>query len=139
MKRVFLDSNVILDSILQREGYEVVNQILQMGKYLYFKNCTSVLSFANIAYILRKYIPNKEDLHNTMTSLFKCLSILPMSDLQVFDSLKRWGPDFEDALQMACADYGSCDLVITRDKKHFQGFTLPVYTPEEFFRAVTED
>ena len=53
MKTVFLDSNVILDAILDRSGAENAKQILQFGRDQQIRNCTSVLSFANIAYILR--------------------------------------------------------------------------------------
>ena len=139
MKRVFLDSNVILDSILHREGYETVDQILQFGRNMYIKSCTSILSFANIAYILRKYRSDRDDLEKTMKALFDSIKILPMGDMQVYDALRAGGPDFEDSLQVACADEACCDLIITRDKKHFRGIPIPVYTPVEFYRAVTGD
>jgi predicted nucleic acid-binding protein len=138
MKKVFLDSNVILDSILKREGYETVNSILQFGEDNYFRSCTSILSFANIAYILRKYKQRNGDLEQTMKSLFDCIKILPMGDMQVYNALLSDRPDFEDALQVACAEESGCDLIITRDKKHFGGVPIPVYTPDEFLRAVTE-
>ena len=137
MKKIFLDSNVILDSILHREGYEAVDQILQYGANHWVKNCTSALSFANIAYILRKSLKGDE-LYDAHKTLFKYISVLPMEDMLIYNALRFGVPDFEDSLQIACADMEGCDLIITRDKKHFQGLPLPVYTPEEFYRAVTE-
>ena len=97
MKRVFLDSNVILDSILHREGYETVDQILQFGRNMYIKNCTSILSFANIAYILRKYRSDRDDLEKTMKALFDSIKILPMGDIQVYDALRAGGPPTKHA------------------------------------------
>ena len=54
MKKIFLDTNVILDAILDREGANNARQILQFGEENQIRNCTSVLSFANISYILHK-------------------------------------------------------------------------------------
>ena len=137
MKKVFLDSNVILDSILHRDGYEFVDQIFQFSMNHWIKNCTSVLSFANIAYILRK-MPSVE-LQKTLSDIFKSISILPMGDMVVYNALKTNHPDFEDALQIACADQECCDLSITRDKRHYKDTPIPVYTPEEFYKATTEN
>ena len=137
MKNIFLDSNVILDAILKREGFETSAKVMQIGDYLSVKVCTSVLSIANIAYILRKFcVP--ADLKDILGKLFKRMTVLPMGDMVVYNALRAGHPDFEDALQIACADLGCCDLIITRDKRHFQNLPIPVYTPEEFYKAVTE-
>lgn len=137
MKKVFLDSNVILDAILDRDGAEYAKQIIQFGRDQQLKNCTSVLSFANIAYILRKYLSTKETL-DVLGALFDNVSILPMGDQQVYNALRLGGPDFEDSLQIACAKAASCDIIITRNMKHYKDVPLVVFTPEAFIKAVTE-
>ncbi|MBO6249376.1 MAG: PIN domain-containing protein, partial [Bacteroidales bacterium] len=83
MKKVFLDTNVIIDLILGREGAGYAKQILQFGMESQIRNCTSVLSFANIAYVLRKYLTHKETL-DTLKTLFDSISILSMGDQQVY-------------------------------------------------------
>ena len=56
-----------------------------------------------------------------------------MNDMCYYDALRSDNPDFEDALQISCADYGNCDVIVTRDTKHFDAYTdIPVYTPKEF-------
>ena len=138
MKKVFLDSNVILDAILERDGHEAAARILQFGTQSYIKNCTSVLSFANIAYVLRKYC-SPDEMGSVLENLFKAVTILPMGEMSVYNALRAKGADFEDDLQAACADIECCDLIVTRDKRHFRELPLPVYTPEEFYSAVTGD
>lgn len=55
-----------------------------------------------------------------------------------YNALKSDCPDFEDALQIYCADDGNCDVIVTRDKKHFDAYTdIPVYTPKEFIKKLT--
>lgn len=69
--------------------------------------------------------------------LFETCKILQMNDFQVYQALKNQTPDFEDALQIACADLEVCDFIITNNKKHFEGFTyIPVFTPDEFIERV---
>ena len=136
MKTVFLDSNVILDAILDRSGAENAKQILQFGRDQQIRNCTSVLSFANIAYILRKYLSGDESL-GVLQALFDSVSVLPMGDQQVYNALRLAGPDFEDSLQIACAKAASCDVIVTRNLKHYKDVPIPVFTPEDFLNAVT--
>ena len=52
--RLFLDTNVLLDVLLERPGYEAVLDILQLGSDGKVALCTSYLSMADIAYVLRK-------------------------------------------------------------------------------------
>lgn len=136
MKKVFLDSNVILDAILERPGALDARQLLQFGVEGQVKICTSVLSFANIAYILRKYLQGEKTLE-VLSALFDSISILFMGDQQVYRALKLEGPDFEDCLQMACATASGCDIIITNNRRHFKGSPLPVYAPKEFIEAAT--
>ena len=53
MKKVFLDTNILIDYILGREGADDAKQLLMRG---YNRNCclcASFLTFANMAYILK--------------------------------------------------------------------------------------
>ena len=129
--KVFLDSNVILDVLLSRNGKEAAGAVLQAGCGGAVQLCTSVLSFANIAYVLRKYFSG-EELRGMLRSITANLSILPMGDQIVYESLNVWGPDYEDVLQYVCADYSRCDCIVTSDVKHYTGSAIPVYTPSQF-------
>ena len=54
MKRIFLDTNVILDLILEREGAEDAASVLQLGENGEVDLEVSFLTMANAAYIARK-------------------------------------------------------------------------------------
>ncbi len=53
-QRLFLDTNVLLDVLLERPGYQATLKLLQAGSDGRVSLCTSILSMANIAYVLRK-------------------------------------------------------------------------------------
>ena len=135
MKKIFLDTNVILDVILDRRGSIEGRQILQLGEDRQIRNCTSVLSFANVSYVIHKYLSRNEQ-YEVLNALFDCVSILSMGDQLVFDALMKKCSDFEDSLQIECARLSVCDCIITNDRKHFKATPIPVYTPEEFLQAV---
>ena len=134
MMRIFLDTNVILDWLLGREGAEASMGVFSyaQGKR-YVREYTSLLSMANIAYICRRnYQPS--EIRNVLRKVLKYLSnVLAMSDMVFYNALECKSPDFEDSLQIQCAEFECCDVIITRNVSHFKAYTpLPVMTPEEF-------
>ena len=132
--KVFFDTNVILDYLQGRNGAETVANILD-----YVVKCddrrvyVSYLSIADSAYILRK-THDKEKLGKVFRELMEICNVLPMNDMQLYEAVRSGtSPDFEDNLQIMCAEYGGCDLIITNNTGHFRGHTdIPVLSPEEF-------
>ena len=55
--RIFLDTNIMLDLIQERPDYEACARVLQRQEDGKIEVCLSVLSMANIAYVLRKTVP----------------------------------------------------------------------------------
>ena len=98
----------------------------------------SYLSLANLAYILRKFFSESEikKLLNTISSNMK---VVPGLDQHYYDLQKMSGRDIEDCLQILCAEYERCDLILTRNVEDYRGNTLiPVLTPEQFLRHCKE-
>lgn len=132
--RIFLDTNVILDIYFDdRTGKEAALKILEIGNQrLRSRTYVSALTVANAHYVLRKS-QGKEKAKQCIQEIFETNKISHMSDYAVYSALLSDCPDFEDALQIAAAEADACDVIITHDKRHFQGHTvLPIYTPEEF-------
>ncbi len=123
MKKVFLDTNVLLDSALARgERGLAATAILTSCEYGQTQGYVSFLTVANMAYILRKgcSLPELKDVLREYT---RHLSILPMDETQLELAYDVEAPDFEDALQYECAKSGHCDLIITGNTKHFRFIT----------------
>ena len=78
------------------------------------------LTVANAAFIFKKGRQKDEVLN--------C-----MNDMQIHDALKCKSPDFEDSLQIMCAEEKGCDVILTNNVTHFRDYTdIPVLTPAEF-------
>lgn len=136
-KSIYLDTNVLLDSIMIRSGADAAKQILEFGVKKSVRICLSSLSVANISYVARKNV-TKEKLLEVFELYLKHFVILPDNDMGVLHAVRSGHPDFEDAMQIACAEYELCDAIITRNKKHFEPYTdIPVYTPEELIAKIS--
>ena len=140
--RVFFDTNIMLDLIQERPGYEACAQILQRQEDGDIEVCFSVLSMANIAYVLRKTVPPFLVIP-TLKQISSVVTIVPMDDTQLQQSLLMDGPDFEDILQLSCASANDCTILITHNPRDFNirkglaaASPLPkVLTPEDYIRT----
>lgn len=131
MKKVFIDTNVLIDFILEREGAKNAADILQLGEEKKIRTAASFLTMANTAYIIRKGRTQTE-LYALLTDLSDMIEILPMDERQFKDALDRPASDFEDVLQYECAKAHGCDVIVTRNSKHFPFAQIPVLSPVEF-------
>lgn len=134
MEKIFLDTNIIIDFVQKREGEVYVRQILDYANSGEWRRLyVSYLSMANMAFILRK--SGLSFVKETERDTMKWCNVLPSGDMQIMSAMKSGSPDFEDALQIACAEEKDCDLIITRNPDHFRDYTeIPVLSPEEFVR-----
>lgn len=131
MIKVFLDTNVVLDALVPGRPYEDYSRgIVGIGGGDY-RLCVSSLSVATLHYVAKKHVPTGQ-LMTFLKMILDRWKILPLGDIDVWQALRSSCPDFEDALQISCAE-GYCDVIVTADKKHFESCTaVPVFTPEEF-------
>lgn len=132
LKRIFLDTNVLETLAEGRTGYEHVQRLLQMGIDGNVENCASILTFANMNYLLQKRI-GKVETERVLKSFSKMLSLLSMDRDQFDAAFKLEGNDFEDRLQIACAEAYMCNYIITENIRDFSGTRIPAYTPMQFF------
>ena len=135
--RIFVDTNILLDTIVpERQGAAQSRQILNLSFKGRCKVCLSSLSLANISYITRKQ-RSKEQQRALFKTMLDVYHISPVGDFCAYEATHSSCPDFEDALQISAAELDSCEVIITRDKKHFEGYTaLPVFSPDEFLEKI---
>ena len=130
MKRIFIDTNVIIDVLMRREGYLSSARVLALSKEKDIFLFVSVLTMANIAYILRKTLRGN-DFYNEMKKLSCLLNVVDTTNGHFLSALELQAKDFEDALQYYCAVSNQCEIIVTRNKKDFNFSSINVLTPEE--------
>lgn len=130
-EKVFVDTNVLLDFVLCRDGERQAMDIFQLGEDGKIRLCVSFLTMANVAYVARKH-RSKEELYSYLRDFASLFEILNMDDSQYKNALEEVVSDFEDMLQYQCAKTHACDVIITNNTKHFNFSELPVLTPDLF-------
>ena len=131
MKKVFLDTYVVLVLILEREYKQVVAQIFAMCEQSLVVLYVSFLTIANLAYIVRKSRTQRQ-LRAIIADLKLFVNVLSMTDEQLCCALLVDGRVFEDILQYECAKAFECDVIVSRNKKDFSFSELQVLTPSEY-------
>ncbi len=134
--KLYLDTNVILDLILERKPFfddiARIVTLYEIGKCDLF---TSSVSIVNCNYILSKNIEKSTVIHNLKLLRSFC-SVLTVSELEIDRSLSSNFKDFEDAVQYFTCLNNSCDFIITRDLKDYKSSEIPVLSPSEFLAYI---
>lgn len=136
MKKIFLDTNALLDYYLNRPGADAVEKIFILANAKKVSLFASTLTFANFAYVIKRE-HSKDELYTILNEVEKRINALPMDKSQLRKSINHPCKDFEDMLQYQCAVAGGCEVIVTNNKKDFVDFsTLPLFTAVEFIETL---
>ena len=137
--KVLLDTNIILDSILYREPFfETSDSIIKLCARKKVQGFLAAHTVTNAYYILCKQMSDSECRRTILNLLtifkVKSLNIEKISKALLNENFK----DFEDCLQVECAEEVEADYIITRDKNDFSESQIPSVTPAEFCKLFEE-
>lgn len=135
-KRIFLDTNVMLDFLGERiPFYDAIAKILSLSENNEFTIIVSPISYATVSYFLSKSEGNR--VANEKLRKFKVISSVCIIDEQTIEKgLNSGFSDFEDALQFYNAVESNCDIILTRNAKDFKKATISVMSPNEFLNSL---
>ncbi len=133
--RVFVDTNVWLDVLLNRSGFAEASGFLMRCAMRGDELWTAWHTIANVDYILArsKLTPAQREQH--LRDLLQHSRVSPTDETDALHALNLGWKDFEDALQVAAALRCQADVIVTGNTKHFTGSTIPVVTAAEFLAA----
>lgn len=134
MESVFVDTNIILDWLAQRQPYfPFAEALFQKAEDKEIEILISTMSYISIEYILRKQIGKekaKQALAAVRTITRVCESGEKEIDLALVSSMR----DFEDAFQYYTALNHAAKAIITRNPKDFVGSAIPIMSAEEYVK-----
>lgn len=130
--RVLLDTNVILDFVLDRAPFaRAAADIWQANEDGKIDAYVAAITPVNMFYIVRK-VAGRAEAQSVLSGLLAACRIAPLDDRALKEALTLPFKDYEDAVQHVCATASQLDAIITRDPKDFEGATMPVLSPSEF-------
>lgn len=135
MDSLFLDTNILLDVIIQREPFFADSlKIWRMVETGQAEGWIAAISFNNIHYLARK-LEDARKADAAMETLHKLFRTAPVDDTIIGDAIALQFKDFEDAIQYACAKQTGCPWLLTRNVADYPGSKKPqAITPKDYLR-----
>ena len=133
MKKVFLDTNIIVDLIADRKPFSKFSiEIFKKAEENKIKLFTSSHSIATTHYLLKKYLEEKL-LRDVLYNLLDYITVVAVDTDILKKGLRSKHKDFEDSIQILCAStIENIDCIVTRNIKDFRDSEILVLTPDEF-------
>ena len=133
MKKLFVDTNIVIDLLAKREPfYEAAAKLFSLADKRKIELYVSSLTFANTNYILSK-INNSIVAREILTKFKVLVTVADLNDKVIGLSLHdKSFSDFEDGLQHYSALENEADIIITRNLKDFKSSKIPTMTAQTY-------
>ena len=131
--KVLVDSNVILDVLMQREPFFedsnlAIEKLLKNGDKLY----VSASCITDIYYLLRKKIGDHLKTIDKIRKLVAVFDIAEVNQHCIIKALKSKIVDFEDAVVDSVASDIKANIILTRNEKDFKEADNKICIPSQF-------
>lgn len=130
MKRVLVDTNVVLDVLLDRKPHS--NASAAVWAAIENKKVEGLLAahaVTTIYYLVRKEL-GLARAKRTIGALLRVFRVASVDGDVLRLALEGRGPDFEDQVSAAAAMRAACDAIVSRDSRGFAGSPVRVIDPE---------
>ena len=129
--RVLLDTNVLLDVLLDRAPWaDAATALWRATDEGRLQGYVVASAMTDIFYIARRL----KDVDTALEAVRLCLAafdICPVDADVLERALEMPGQDFEDNVVVACAERWGLEAIITRNAGDFVHSPIPVWSPEE--------
>ena len=130
--KILIDTNVILDVLCDRTDFvESSSKIWKLCEVEKINGYISALSIPNIVYILRP-----EKTQQIIEQLFMIFHIADLKSSDIRKAANMKTSDYEDAIQMVCAQRMKVDFIVTRNIKDFIESKVPAMKPDELLERI---
>lgn len=135
--RVLLDTNVVLDVLLDRRPHAgPASQVLSLVDFGRIEGAVTATAMTTIHYLVQRALGRRKA-DECVGRLLDMVAVAPV-DAGVLLAATRTGfSDYEDAVVYAAALAWRADGIVTRDAGGFRKARLPVFEAHELWSAVT--
>lgn len=137
MKKILIDTDVILDFFFDRKPYsDDAAIILGLCERNLIEGFITPVIISNTYYILRRTAKHEKVIEK-LKQLLVITKVLEMDRKVVEEALNSNFKDFEDALQnFSAINSGEIEAIITRNVKDFRKSEIGVLSPEAYVESI---
>ena len=138
MKKVLIDTDVILDFFFDREPFsENAAKILSLCEKKVIAGFVTPVIISNVYYLLSQKA-KQEKVIEKLKVLLSIIDVLIIDKNSILVALNSDFKDFEDALQNYAAELnGAINLIVTRNTKDYKKSELGVMNPEDLLKYIS--
>ena len=137
--RAVIDTCVIVDVLQSREPFcKDAQSIFLLCANRQFTGFLTAKAITDIFYLTHRQTHSDRESRNILTKLCTLFNLLDTTALDIRKAITAEISDFEDAVMIETAVRSSMDCIVTRNTKDYSKASIPVYTPAEFVKLLTE-
>ena len=131
-KRIFVDTNILLDVLLERKGYYYdALKIWANAENGNVEACIAAISLNNIHYVMRK-LKSETTAMIAVKILLRIFKVIPVDADILGLAVDFHDKDFEDDIQLQCALKAKCSQLFTHNPNHYDHSAIAVVPPSSF-------
>ena len=135
MKKVFVDTNVLLDLLLERETWaQDAARLFSMADRREVELLCCSLSFSTAVYLMQRFKYTRREIVKKLSIVKSICTITTVNDAVIGRMLQSDFADLEDAIQYYSALAFGADVIVTRNAEDFASSRIPVLTPQKFIQ-----
>jgi predicted nucleic acid-binding protein len=132
VNRVFIDTNVILDLLLDRKPHsDDITNLIELATEQGIELCISSVTITDVNYIVGKF-EGTNAANKKTKQILELVTVENVGQTTVLKASKSGFKDFEDGVQNFCAEESKHKVIVTRNTKDFRKSKLSIMTPKEF-------
>jgi len=126
--KVLLDTNIIVDIISKRDGYEESLQVLRCCEIKKIDGYVSTTTVTDVMYILRKHLP-PDKLREAVQTLLTTVGVSGVQKADITHAFSSGMKVLEDAVQASCAKRIKAEYIVTRNLRDFEESPVQAVPP----------
>lgn len=137
--KILVDTNIVLDIFLNRQPFaEEANALFNAIALEQIQGYVCASSLTDIFYIARRQTRSIDQGRQAIAMTLRLFQV-SLVDRAILETAFNSGlPDFEDAVQIACAVAQNLDAIVTRNSADFQTNLISVLSIAELLQQITE-
>lgn len=133
MKKVFVDTNVLLDILMERTPWANDAAVLfSMADRKEIELLCCSLSFSTAIYLMQRFKYTRKEIVSKLSIIKSICTVTTVNEAVIDRMLQSDFNDLEDAIQYYSALAFGAEVIVTRNTKDFTASKIPVVSPHDF-------
>ena len=137
--RAIIDTCVIVDALQGREPFcKDAQSILLLCASNQIEGFVTAKAITDIYYLTHRSTHDDKSTRNVISKLISLLGLVDTTSEDIYYAISSNISDFEDAVMVETAIRSKIDCIVTRNIKDYAKSSIPIYSPAEFLKVLSD-